>query len=149
MSWTILRVVAALSPRAAAARLLAATCATAARRDAVAAEPPDVGELLRRADLAAVRRALATRPSRAGEEADRAHGVEDAVLAAIRAPTLLVHGRRDAVAPPAGAERARALVPGARLVVSGAGGHLPWLGPDAEETTQRIIAFLKECAGRG
>jgi pimeloyl-ACP methyl ester carboxylesterase len=133
LSGRLLRLAAVITPRLAAARLLAA---------------PSAREGLRRADYEAVRRFFLDRRSRTGEVADRSHAVDDAVLVSIRVPTLVVHGRRDQAVPFAGARRAAARVPGARLFAPAAAGHFLWLGPGAEETTQRVIAFLKECAAR-
>jgi pimeloyl-ACP methyl ester carboxylesterase len=129
----LLRLAAVIAPRLAAARLLGA---------------PTPYERLRRADYEAVHRFFLDRRSGAGEAADRSHAVDDAVLVSIRVPTLVVHGRRDRTVPFAGARRAVARVPGARLFAPAAAGHFLWLGPGAEETTQRVIAFLKECAAR-
>lgn len=133
----LLRLAATIAPRLAAARLLAATTTR-----------PGSSGLLRRADLEAVRRFCSDRDPQAGSLADRSHTIEDAVLASIRAPTLLVHGRGDRAAPFSGAERAHALIPRSRLFAAEAAGHLLWLGPAAEQTTQRVIAFLKEHAPR-
>lgn len=133
LSGRLLRCVAVIAPRLAVARLLGAT---------------SPHERLRRADYEAVRRFFLDRRSRAGEVADRSHALDDAMLASIQAPTLVVHGRRDRAVSFAGALRAVARVRGARLFAPAAAGHFLWLGAGAEETTQRVIAFLKECAAR-
>ncbi len=133
LSGRLLRLASIIAPRLAAARLLAATSSS---------------ERLQRTDYEAVRRFFLDRRSREGEIADSTHAVDDAVLQAIRIPTLVVHGRRDPAVPFANARRVLARVPGARLFAPAAAGHFLWLGPGAEETTQRVIAFLKECAAR-
>ena len=46
-------------------------------------------------------------------------------LAGIRAPTLLVWGARDLLVPPAAGRRLRAAIPGARLLILPAAGHIP------------------------
>lgn len=132
-----LELVAAIAPRIAAARLLAATSMPGRR---------GTRDRPRRADCDAVRRFLHDRDARADAAGEDLHAVGDEVLAAIRVPTLVVHGRRDRVAPFGGARRAHALVAGSRLFASATGGHLLWLGQGAEETTQRVIAFLKRCS---
>ena len=46
-------------------------------------------------------------------------------LGAIEVPTLLIHGRRDAIVPLTAARAAAAAIPGARLVVLDDAGHVP------------------------
>jgi pimeloyl-ACP methyl ester carboxylesterase len=46
-------------------------------------------------------------------------------LASIALPTLVLHGRRDVIAPLAGAEHLAAALPHASLVVADAAGHVP------------------------
>jgi pimeloyl-ACP methyl ester carboxylesterase len=133
LSGRLLRFAAVIAPRIAANRLLAATSSP---------------ERLRRSDYEALRRFFLDHRSRAGEIADRSHTVDNAVLASIRIPTLVIHGCRDQAVSFTNARRAAALVPGARLFAPAAAGHFLWLGPGAEETTQRVIAFMKECATR-
>lgn len=58
-------------------------------------------------------------------------------------PTLVVHGARDALVPPANGERLARAIPGARLVMLPEVGHLPmWEAPDALATA--IEDFLGE-----
>jgi pimeloyl-ACP methyl ester carboxylesterase len=132
--WKLLRLAARFAPRLVAIRMLA----VGSTRDTL-----DVRARLRRSDLEAVQRFLSCDSSGAGALADWGHEVSDADLAAIRAPTLIVHARDDRSVPFAGAERAHALIRGSLLVAPGTGGHFLWLGPNAEEVTQRVIAFLK------
>ena len=134
LRWRLLGLAARLVPRLVAVRMLAATSS----RDTL-----DIRARLRRSDLEAVRRFFACDSSAAGAAADWDHEVSEADLAVIRAPTLVVHSRDDRTVPFAGAARARSLIPGARLVAPGTGGHFLWIGPGAEEVTQRVIAFLK------
>jgi pimeloyl-ACP methyl ester carboxylesterase len=75
----------------------------------------------------------------AGEvlEADvRAH------LEAIRAPTLVVWGGRDALLPPALGEVFRAEIPDAQLVVLERAGHVPMFDA-ADELSRELVAFLR------
>jgi pimeloyl-ACP methyl ester carboxylesterase len=132
--WKLLALAARLLPRLVAIRLLAATSS----RDTL-----DIRARLRDSHLGAVRRFFACDASPAGALADGEHEVWDGDLAAIRAPTLLVHSRDDRLIPFSGAERARAIIPGAHLVAPGTGGPFLWLGPGAEEITQQVISFLK------
>jgi pimeloyl-ACP methyl ester carboxylesterase len=134
LTWGLLRFAARLAPRIIAVRLLA----IASTRDTL-----DSRARLRRSDLDAVRRFLSCDSSGAGSLADWSHEVADADLAAIAAPTLIVHARDDRSVPFAGAERAHAFIKGSQLVAPGTGGHFLWLGPGSEEVTQRVIAFLK------
>lgn len=134
LRWRLAGLAALLAPRLAAALLLAA----ASLRDTT-----DIRARLRRSDLEAVRRFFSCDSSAAGALADWDHGLSDADLAAVRVPTLIVHGRDDRSAPFDGARRAHALIRGSRLAATADGGHVLWLGPGAEEVTQRIIAFLK------
>lgn len=58
-------------------------------------------------------------------------------------PTLVMHGTRDALVPPANGERLARAIPGARLVMLPDVGHLPmWEAPDALATA--IEDFLGE-----
>jgi pimeloyl-ACP methyl ester carboxylesterase len=134
LRWKLLGFAALLVPRLVAVRMLAVTSS----RDTF-----DIRARLRRSDLEAVRRFFACDSSAAGALADWDHEVSDADLAAIRVPTLIVHGRDDRSVPFAGAERAHALIPGSELVAPATGGHFLWIGPGAEEITQRMIVFLK------
>lgn len=134
LRWRLAGLAALLAPRLAAMRLLA----VASLRDTT-----DIRARLRRSDLEAVRRFFSCDSSAAGALADWDHELTDADLAAVRVPTLVVHGRDDRSVPFAGARRAHALVRGSQLAAVAGGGHALWLGPGAEEVTQRIIAFLK------
>ena len=134
LRWRLLGLAARLAPRLVAVRMLALT----STRDTL-----DIRARLRRSDLEAVQRFFSCNASAAGALADWDHELSDADLAAVRVPTLIVHGRDDRSVPFAGAERARALIPGAQLVAPATGGHFLWIGPGAEEITQRVISFLK------
>jgi pimeloyl-ACP methyl ester carboxylesterase len=67
------------------------------------------------------------------------------LLAGIRAPTLLLWGSRDRVAPPAAAERFARDIPGAVVQVIEGAGHAP-MTELPEETAAAILAFLDEGA---
>jgi pimeloyl-ACP methyl ester carboxylesterase len=103
----------------------------------------DIRARLKRSDLEAVRRFFSSGSSAAGALADWDHDVPEAHLAAVRVPTLIVHSRDDRSVPFAGAKRAHDLIPGSHLIAPATGGHFLWIGPGAEEITQRVIAFLK------
>ena len=134
LRWKLLGLAAHLVPRLVAVRMLAVT----SLRDTL-----DIRARLKRSDLQAVKRFFSGGSSAAGALADWDHDVPEADLAAIRVPTLIVHSRDDRSVPFAGAERAHALIPGSQLVAPATGGHFLWIGPGAEEITQRVIAFLK------
>jgi pimeloyl-ACP methyl ester carboxylesterase len=134
LRWDLLGFAAHFVPRLVAVRMLATT----SQRDTL-----DIRARLKRADLQAVKRFFSGGSSAAGALADWDHDVPKADLAAIRVPTLIVHSRDDRSVPFAGAERAHALIRGSQLVAPATGGHFLWIGPGAEEITQRVIAFLK------
>ena len=62
-------------------------------------------------------------------------------LGQIRAPTLIVHGRSDHLAPVALAEQMHALIPGSRLVLI-RGGHLAPLVTQRQQVVSKVSAFL-------
>jgi proline iminopeptidase len=63
-----------------------------------------------------------------------------AILSAIEAPTLVLHGESDPL-PVAEAQQLAALIPGARLAVIPSAGHMPfWEAPDA--FFDHVTAFL-------
>lgn len=66
---------------------------------------------------------------------------EDAKLASIHAPTLVVWGREDDLIPASSGEKLRDGIPGARLVVFEHCGHVPQLEKSAE-FNQALIDFL-------
>ncbi|GDY29489.1 alpha/beta fold hydrolase [Gandjariella thermophila] len=66
------------------------------------------------------------------------------VLAAVDVPTLVMHGRRDAVVDPAAGEYAAATIPGATLRWFDDAGHAPFL-ERPEEFTAELAAFLEKC----
>ena len=64
-----------------------------------------------------------------------------ALLGEIRAPTLVLHRRRDRVAPIGGARAAAAAIPGARLVELDGDDHLPFVG-DVDTLLAEVHRFL-------
>lgn len=68
-------------------------------------------------------------------------------LGDVRAPTLLLWGRQDAVFPPALADRFAAAIPGARVVFFDACGHFPMLEA-AEASADQLAAFLEAAPER-
>jgi 3-oxoadipate enol-lactonase len=66
-------------------------------------------------------------------------------LGEITAPTLIVHGRSDRVAPVALAEEAHARIPGSRLLLLD-GGHLFVFTGRQDRYMPGIITFLSEAA---
>jgi pimeloyl-ACP methyl ester carboxylesterase len=67
-------------------------------------------------------------------------------LAAVAAPTLVVHGALDAHVPPEHAERSARLIPGAELLRVADGLHVLSLADNAAEIAARRIAFLRRHA---
>ncbi len=66
-------------------------------------------------------------------------------LAAVTCPTLVVHGRQDPI-PLASSEALTAAVPGARLAVLDACGHVPYV-EQPEALFAAVLPFLAEVAG--
>ena len=69
----------------------------------------------------------------------------DARLAALRVPTLVLHGEADPLVPVASGRRFAAAIPGARLVVYPAVGHMPQLEIPARSAAD-VAAFLATAA---
>ncbi|WFR65783.1 alpha/beta hydrolase [Curtobacterium flaccumfaciens] len=70
--------------------------------------------------------------------------IDDLELAAVRAPTLLVHGDADTDVLPSHSARAAAEIPGAELVVLPGGTHFAlWEHPEAEAVQARVRAHLR------
>jgi pimeloyl-ACP methyl ester carboxylesterase len=61
----------------------------------------------------------------------------------IAAPTLILHDPLDPIAPIAHARYAAEVLPNAELMELEAGGHLIWVGRDAEAMKRRRTAFLR------
>lgn len=58
--------------------------------------------------------------------------LQEADLATVRGPVLIIHGRRDRSAPYAGGREWARLLPNARLVSVEEAGHMPWIESPAE-----------------
>ncbi|HEX6941243.1 MAG TPA: alpha/beta fold hydrolase [Longimicrobiales bacterium] len=118
---------------------------TAGRPLDPAVEPALVEYLFRSAE--AGDRAILARAYRlfAGRRGQR-EVLGDAELAALRMPTLVLWGRRDAFFPPAHAERAAAVIPQATLKWIDAAGHSPnWEAP--QEVADALLEFFADPAG--
>ncbi len=75
----------------------------------------------------------------------RGHGAElRRKLEVLNVPTLILHGRYDPI-PLGWAEELAAVMPGARLIVLEASGHLPYL-EEADRTVSAIRRFLREAS---
>jgi pimeloyl-ACP methyl ester carboxylesterase len=74
------------------------------------------------------------------------HGrASEAVLARITAPTLVLHGAKDAVIPPDAGRKFATAIPGAQLIVYPGVGHMPqWEAPD--RSAADVSDFLKRHA---
>jgi pimeloyl-ACP methyl ester carboxylesterase len=69
-----------------------------------------------------------------------------AALAKVRVPTLITHGRKDAVVLPGGAELTLAAIPHARLSWFDDCGHSPF-AEDAPRFNDELTAFVHSCQG--
>jgi 3-oxoadipate enol-lactonase len=67
-------------------------------------------------------------------------------IAQIAAPTLVIHGKSDALVPPGNAELIAGLIPGAKLVLLDHASHL-FLTDQTEAANQEILEFLLSHAG--
>lgn len=63
-------------------------------------------------------------------------------LAAIQAPTLLMHSCNDSSVPISHEENAKSLIPHSELCVLDSWGHLIWIGKHADEYDDALISFL-------
>jgi pimeloyl-ACP methyl ester carboxylesterase len=71
------------------------------------------------------------------------HAAEDAVLNSIKAPTLIVHSRGDAVIPFAVAEYSHANIAGSELWEAPTWSHMI-AGPEAAVVDKKVVEFLKK-----
>jgi 3-oxoadipate enol-lactonase len=77
-----------------------------------------------------------------------AHDTRARLEALVGVPTLVLHGLEDALVPPKHGRDLARLIPGARLVLLPACGHI--VGTDAEqETATAILEHLDRCAAPG
>jgi 3-oxoadipate enol-lactonase len=67
-------------------------------------------------------------------------------IAQITAPTLVIHGKSDALVPPGNGELIAGRIPGAKLVLLEHASHL-FLTDQAEESNREILKFLLSHAG--
>lgn len=70
-----------------------------------------------------------------------------ATFAAIRTPTLVMVGEKDALIPPANGRALAAAIPDAYLVTYAEGGHLP-MEQLPDQTVQHLLAFLRGLPAR-
>ena len=68
------------------------------------------------------------------------------VLGEVSVPTLLIHGARDGIAPPAAGEFLAQRIPGSRLQVVPGAGHLPH-ATSSESTARAVATFIDELWG--
>ena len=120
-------------------RLLRATGGTPADFQRLKANPK------RYADV----RALFSAPLTSQRAAGQANDIRLAAtlpvdgLGQIRAPTLIVHGSADTLAPLAGATHLAQRIPGARLLVAQSAGHMAFATHEAELVPE-VVRFLEE-----
>jgi pimeloyl-ACP methyl ester carboxylesterase len=68
--------------------------------------------------------------------------VTPATFAAIKAPTLIIHGEQDSVIPAANSRGLASAIPGAKLIIYDGVGHVP-MEQIPERSSQDLKAFLK------
>lgn len=89
-----------------------------------------------------VQRAPGHRPILMGMSPGKNSVATEAVLATIKAPTLVLHGEQDVIIEPASARKFAAAIPGARLITYPNAGHLPQVEiPD--RSAADVADFLK------
>jgi pimeloyl-ACP methyl ester carboxylesterase len=71
---------------------------------------------------------------------------EDAKLASMHAPTLVVWGREDGLLPLSYGEKLHDSIPGAKMVVFDQCGHVPQI-EQTEEFNQTVLDFLSKDSG--
>ncbi len=64
----------------------------------------------------------------------------------VKCPTLVIYDPADPIVPQPRADWALSAIPGARARELHAGGHLIWMGKDAERMQRERLAFLREHA---
>ena len=110
--------------------------------------PPTLpaGDFVRDAEakLDSAREALTRRESEAeARHAEAFREIRSLDLAAVRTPTLLVHGDADGDVDPEHSRYAAEQVPGAELLVLETGTHLAlWTHPDADAAQARVLDLL-------
>lgn len=68
-------------------------------------------------------------------------------LAAIQAPTLIMHSQNDSSVPLSHPENAKALIPHSELCLLDSWGHLLWIGKHSAEYDQALVSFLSRQHG--
>jgi pimeloyl-ACP methyl ester carboxylesterase len=66
----------------------------------------------------------------------------------VKCPTLVIYAPADLMVPQRHADWPLSAIPGARACELHAGGHLIWIGKDAERMQRERLAFLREHAPR-
>jgi pimeloyl-ACP methyl ester carboxylesterase len=131
--WGMLRMVSNLSPTSMARQTMAIFSTH---------DPDDALHQLSPEDIQAIRRFYQGHSSRQGALNDGAHTVGKELLEAVGQPTLVVHSREDRAVPFGHAEWSLTHIPDAELAESGCTGHFFWVGPDYQQISQRLAAFL-------
>ena len=91
---------------------------------------------------------LTTSPADMRRQIDSVWSLEGiADLAAIRAPTMVIHCRGDKVVPFEVGQLLAELVPGATLVEVDAADHFPWVTPNWRAMCERWLSFLLPALG--
>ena len=76
--------------------------------------------------------------------ADKAEGINQiSLLDSIRAPTLIMSGRHDWICPVSVAQRVRAGINQAQMVIFEESGHMPWI-EEPERFTEVLLRFANE-----
>ncbi len=133
--WGMLRLLSNLSPR----RMARTTMSLFSTHDV-----DDIMRQISTQDLQAIRQFYQGSSYWRGGKVDLGHVIAPEVVRSIRVPTLIVHSPEDRSVPFAHAEYAHECIAGSELYAAPAWSHFLWIGPEAGEISDRVIAFLRE-----
>jgi len=92
-----------------------------------------------------MRRMLLIQRSGSGFVTDLEHELDEEVIAAVKAPTLIVHSKNDKAVGKEHPLYAKEKIDNARILwVDNQWGHLIWMGEKAEDVIREVKAFLRE-----
>ncbi len=132
--WSLLGMMSRVSPRSLARQSLAIFSTH---------DPDDGMRRLSTEDVEEIGRFYRGASSRQGALNDATHTVGEALLSAVKQPTLVVHSREDKAVPFGHAEWSLKHIPQATLCEAGFTGHGFWIGPDFGPISRRMVAFLQ------
>ncbi len=133
LQWGMLRMISNLSPRGMARQTLAIFSTH---------DTEDAMNKLSVEGIQSIRLFYQGRSSRQGALNDATHTVGKELLQAVSMPVMVVHSREDKSVPFSHAEWSLQHLPQAILCESGCTGHFIWVGPDYQDISEQMAAFL-------